>query len=176
MQKQTIYLIGFMGSGKTTLGKVLARLLNYAFIDLDHYIEEKEGTTVAEIFSRHGEERFRELERLAIHETAQKGNTVVATGGGAPCFFDNMDFMNQHGTTIYLEISTEHLSRRLAQARAHRPLLADKDEKDLHAFIKRSMKERTPFYRKANIAADTETLSPEETARNIVQAIRLKNQ
>ncbi|MFW6042964.1 MAG: shikimate kinase, partial [Marinilabiliaceae bacterium] len=98
------------------------------------------------------------------------------TGGGAPCFFDNMDFMNQHGTTVYLEISTEHLSRRLADARAHRPLLADKDEKDLHAFIKRSMKERIPFYRKANIAADTETLSPEETARNIVQAIRLKNQ
>jgi len=175
MQKQTIYLIGFMGSGKSTLGKVLARLINYSFIDLDQYIEKKEGATVAEIFSRHGEERFRELERLAIHETAQKGSTIVATGGGAPCFFDNMDFMNQQGTTVYLQISSENLTRRLVTARTHRPLLADKSENELQAFIKQRLKERTPFYQKANIVADTETLSPEETARNIVQAIAPRN-
>ena len=148
MQNRTIYLIGFMGSGKSTLGKVLARLLNYSFIDLDHYIEKKEGFIVAEIFSRYGEERFRELERLAIHETAQTGNTVVATGGGAPCFFDNMDFMNQQGITIYLKISPDNLCRRLASARAHRPLLAGKNEDELQAFIKEKLKERTPFIKK----------------------------
>ncbi|MFW6389146.1 MAG: shikimate kinase [Marinilabiliaceae bacterium] len=176
MQKRTIYLIGFMGSGKSTLGKVLARLLNYSFIDLDHYIEKKEGLTVAEIFSRHGEERFRALERLSIHETAQKGHAVVATGGGAPCFFDNMDFMNQHGTTIYLKISPENLARRLAPARAHRPLLADKSENELLTFIKQRLEERTPFYQRANFVADTETLSPEETARYIVQSITHEDQ
>lgn len=175
MQTRTIYLIGFMGSGKSTLGKVLARLLNYSFIDLDRYIEKKEGATVAEIFSRHGEEKFRELERLAIHETAQKGDTVVATGGGAPCFFDNMDFMNQQGITVYLKIMPDNLARRLTSAPAHRPLLAEKDENELHEFIKQRLKERSPFYQKANIVADTETLSPEETARNIVQAIEHNN-
>jgi len=176
MQQQTIYLIGFMGSGKSTLGKVLARLLQYSFIDLDHYIEKKEGATIAEIFSRYGEGRFRELERLAIHETAQKGSTVVATGGGAPCFFDNMEFMKQQGITVYLKISSKNLTHRLAPARAHRPLLADKSEDELHTFIQQRLNERTPFYQKANIIADTETLSPEETARNIVQTMKYEDQ
>jgi shikimate kinase len=172
MQGRTIYLIGFMGSGKSTLGRVLARMLDYSFIDLDHYIEQQERTTIPEIFAQKGEEAFRELERLAIHETANKGQTVVATGGGAPCFFDNMAFMNQHGITVYLHITPENLTRRLASAKTHRPLLADKTDAELYAFIQNKLAERKPYYQKAAIVADTDTLSPEETAHKIHRALQ----
>ncbi len=161
-----------MGSGKTTLGKYLAKELDRTFIDLDHYIEEQEKASINDLFSKLGEEGFRELERQVIIETAGKHNTVIATGGGAPCFFDNMDVMNQNGTTIYLYLSPEGLTKRLFPARDHRPLISGKREDELYHFIQTTLKEREPFYQKASIIADTGQLTPAETARIVIQAIQ----
>ncbi|MFO8000272.1 MAG: shikimate kinase [Marinilabilia sp.] len=172
MQTNIVYLTGFMGSGKSTLGHILGRMLKYQFIDLDRLIEEKERATIPELFARFGEERFRELERLAVHETTKMAGTVIATGGGAPCFFDNMEVMNKNGTTVYLQLSPETLVRRLLPGQESRPLIAGKSEDELQAFIRDRLKERAPYYQKAHIIADTDKLSPEETARTIVQAMK----
>ncbi len=174
MLNKPIYLTGFMGSGKTTLGKLLARELNATFTDLDHLIESREKTTISELFAKQGEEGFRQLERQVIRETAGMQNTVIATGGGAPCFFDNMEIMNQNGTTIYLYLSPEALTQRLLPARNHRPLIAGKSEEELYNFIQTKLKEREPFYRKASIIADTGRLTPAETVRIVLQAMQIQ--
>lgn len=99
-----IFLTGYMGAGKTTLGKAFARYMNIPFIDLDWYIEERFHKTVGELFIERGETGFRELERNMLHEVAEFENVVISTGGGAPCFYDNMDFMNRTGKTVFLEV------------------------------------------------------------------------
>jgi shikimate kinase len=159
---QIIFLIGFMGSGKTHEGKLLAENLGLPFIDLDAWIEEKEGQTIASIFSTKGEEYFRIQESQAIKDVYQilidlnhkdqdsfgfKG--VVSTGGGAPCFFDNMEWMNQHGITIWLDVPVEMLMDRLKKEKAKRPLLAEKTDEELKAFIADKLKERNAFYSRA---------------------------
>lgn len=176
MQEKPIYLTGFMGSGKTTLGRLLARSLGREFIDLDRFIEDQNNANIPEIFSRQGEERFRELERLAIHETINKKNAIIATGGGAPCFFDNMDVMNKNGITIYLKLSPEALLQRLLPARNHRPLIKDKNEDELHAFIKTKLEAREPYYKKAHLIADTSALTPEETIRIVIMTMQLDHE
>ena len=98
-----IFLTGYMGAGKTTLGKAFARKMNVPFVDLDWYIEERFHKTVGELFTERGETGFRELERNMLHEVAEFENVVISTGGGAPCFFDNMEFMNRVGKTVFLE-------------------------------------------------------------------------
>ena len=100
---ERIFLIGFMGSGKTTLGKALAQKLGVDFIDLDLYIETRYHKTVREIFAESGEERFRQIEKSLLHEVADFENVIIAAGGGTPCFFDNIDYMNGHGTCVYLK-------------------------------------------------------------------------
>jgi shikimate kinase len=168
-----IYLTGFMGSGKTTFGRLLAHALNYDFIDLDHLIEEEKKATISELFEKYGEKGFRELERQAIHKSAEFSKTIVATGGGAPCFFDNMDFMNNHGITIYLKLTPEDLAKRLLPANADRPLIAGKSSPELLKFIKEKLSERTPFYEKAKIVSKTSGLSPEETVKIVTSALNL---
>ena len=111
---ERIFLIGFMGSGKTTLGKALAQKLGVDFIDLDLYIETRYHKTVREIFAESGEERFRQIEKSLLHEVADFENVIIAAGGGTPCFFDNIDYMNGHGTCVYLKASVEELCKRLA--------------------------------------------------------------
>ena len=118
-----IFLIGFMGSGKTTLGKKLARVLGYDFVDLDKVIEEESGVSVPDYFSRHGEDAFRQLERDCLRTRLPAGPVVVATGGGAPCYFDNMDWMNEHGVTVYLMLPPGVLASRLNGSR-NRPLIS----------------------------------------------------
>ena len=108
-----IFLTGYMGAGKTTLGKAFARQMNIPFIDLDWYIEERFHKTVGELFSERGEASFRELEKNMLHEVGEFEDVVISTGGGAPCFFDNMEFMNASGTTVYLKVSVEELAKRL---------------------------------------------------------------
>ncbi|NJM14306.1 MAG: shikimate kinase [Bacteroidales bacterium] len=102
-----VFLVGFMGSGKTTIGKKLAHLLGKAFIDMDEYIENKQGKTIAEIFSAVGEETFRALEKEKLCELVKLNNTVISTGGGAPCFHNNMQLMNAHAETIYIQVPNE---------------------------------------------------------------------
>ncbi len=144
---QRIFLIGFMGSGKTAMGKLLAKTSNLHFIDLDAYIENKYRKTIAQIFEEEGEAAFREKERACLHEVADFEDVVISTGGGAPCFFDNMEFMNSRGETIYLKLQPEHLAQRLSSPKANvRPLVKNKTGDELLQYITHLLSIREPFY------------------------------
>lgn len=146
-----IFLIGYMGSGKTTLGRHIAGRLGYDFIDMDAYIEEKNFKSVGEIFATQGEEKFRVLERNALIELSEFESVVIATGGGTPCFFDNMEVMNRSGLTVYLHLTPEELAERLEYSHAgKRPLLADRKGIELLEFISAGLKKRETFYQQAS--------------------------
>lgn len=147
-----IFLIGFMGSGKTTLGRPLASRLGYDFLDLDKVIEEGEGFTVGEIFAARGEEYFRTLERRYLQDIiVHGGNAVVSTGGGTPCFNGNMELMNTNGITVYLKLSPGMLADRLMAARVCRPLLAGKSPAELLQYIVDTLAVREEHYERANV-------------------------
>lgn len=143
-----IFLLGMMGSGKTTLGKELAEKLNYSFVDLDAFIEEKEGKTIAEIFAQQGQQGFRKLEHQALQTIVTNyKQAVVATGGGAPCFFNNIQLMNQAGETIFLDVPIKMLAQRLSQSDlSTRPLLAGKTQSELISFLGKTLADRRQFY------------------------------
>jgi len=149
-----IFLIGFMGCGKSTLGKKLAGKLGYDFIDLDHQLEKEIDDSVSNYFATHGEEGFRLQEKKTLQEYNYPPNIVVATGGGAPCYFDNMDWMNANGTTVYIEMTPAGLAKRLEGGKDKRPLLKDLNEAQMVDFIKNKLSEREPFYKSAAIVAD----------------------
>ena len=144
-----IFLIGYMGAGKTTLGKAFARAMGLTFVDLDWYIEERYHKTVSQIFAERGEDGFRELEKRMLHEASDFENVVISVGGGTPCFFDNMDYMNQVGETVFLDVDNQVLFRRLKVAKQQRPLLANKTDEELMAFIQEALEKRLPHYTKA---------------------------
>lgn len=162
-----IFLIGFMGCGKSYLGERLATQLERPFIDLDRLIEIAEGKTIADIFAALGESGFRELERKHLHSLGNQPSAIVATGGGTPCFFDNMDWMNTHGTTVFLETPVETLYERLRDERSDRPLLMGLDDTGLRHFIKEKLREREQWYRQAKVVA---TVGTEPT--NLLEALR----
>ena len=144
-----ILLIGFMAAGKTTLGKALARDLGLQFIDLDHYIENRYHSTVGQIFAERGEEAFRQIEQRMLHEVAEFEDVIIATGGGTPCFFDNMDYMNAQGITVYLEASVDVIHTRLTIARVQRPLVKGKTADELRHYITDMLEHRRPHYARA---------------------------
>ena len=144
-----IFLIGYMGAGKTTLGKAFSRELGLTFIDLDWYIEERFHKTVQQLFSERGEQGFRELEQKMLHEVAEFEDVVISAGGGTPCFFDNMDYMNQEGTTVFLNTSSLVIVDRLKRQRSNRPLLAMYSDNELEFFVREHLESRLPFYLKA---------------------------
>ena len=146
-----IFLIGYMGAGKTTLGKAFARSMGLTFIDLDWYIEERFHKTVRQIFAERSEEGFRELEKRMLHEVADFEDVVIATGGGTPCFFDNVEYMNQKGETVFLDVSQEVLFRRLKVAKQQRPLLAQKNDEELKAFIADALGNACPITVRPNM-------------------------
>lgn len=151
--RKGIYLVGLAGSGKTTLGKKLSDHLKYTFIDLDQEIERKEGKSIPEIFNTQGEGNFRIMERELLHEIAgEQDGFVMATGGGTPCYHFNMDTMNDHGITIYLDVSPGDLAIRVMDAGIeNRPMFRSYDHQDLIQEI-RDMKEvRDEFYDQAQI-------------------------
>jgi shikimate kinase len=156
-----IYLVGYMGSGKSTLGKRLACHARLHFIDLDKYIEERNCRTVAQIFALEGEESFRNKERKALEEVSEFDNVVVATGGGAPCFFDNMELMNRTGITLFLDIPPVFLARRLNRSKTERPLIKGKSPEELESFITENLQKRRPFYAQAKFRIEREDLNPE---------------
>lgn len=146
-----LYIIGYMGCGKTTFGRALSQATGLRFIDLDHLIEERNQATVRQIFDTHGEEEFRRIERELLHETAGWEDCIVSCGGGTPCFFDNVDFMNNHGLTLWLEATHDSLFSRLIRKREKRPLLAGKTDDEIRELIATQLKARSPFYSRAAI-------------------------
>ncbi|MFA4871190.1 MAG: shikimate kinase [Pedobacter sp.] len=144
-----IFLIGFMGCGKSTMGKKLAQKLGYTFVDLDHEIEKSLGSTIGAYFASHGEDAFRELESETLKTFDYPANAVIATGGGAPCFFDNMDWMNENGLSLYIEMSPAALAKRLESGKDKRPLLKDLTEAQMIEFIENKLNERNVFYQRA---------------------------
>ena len=156
---ERIFLIGFMGCGKSTVGRNLARAMNWRFIDLDTFIQDKEKRTISEIFSHEGEEAFRLMEKKALEEVATFSQVVVATGGGVPCYYQNLELMKKTGLTIYLKLTPKELTDRLLPARKSRPLIAHKTDEELLAFIEEKLAQREPFYCKASIVADATATS-----------------
>lgn len=159
-----IYLLGFMGCGKSSLGRRLARRLDYPFVDLDRVVEDQEGQDIPGIFAQKGEDWFRQREQKALHETVSLPRAVIATGGGTPCFFDNMEFMNRHGVTVYLKMSTISLSHRLEYARKKRPLIGELKGEELHQHIRSALEEREPVYMQAHCIIKGETAKPSQIA------------
>ena len=146
-----IYLIGYMGCGKSTVGKGLADALNLQFLDLDTYIEERNFKTIPELFASEGEEGFRKAEQKALHEVSEFENIVIATGGGAPCFFDNLEYIKKTGTSLYLEGSPRILAERLMNSKTERPLIKGKNKEELIAFIDETLAKRNNWYQKADV-------------------------
>lgn len=149
LMKRSVFLIGYMGVGKTTLGKKLAQRLQVDFVDTDVLIENQVGMTIAEYFSLHGEEKFRQVEREILLQLEENGN-VVATGGGLPCFHDNMKIMNTKGTTIYLQRPPKELFQRLKNAKTKRPIIAGLSDEELLKFISNQLEEREQYYNQAH--------------------------
>ena len=156
-----IFLIGYMGAGKTTVGRKLAKEMNLSFIDLDLYIEGRYHRSIRQLFAERGEEAFRDIEKRLLHEVAEFEDVLVSTGGGTPCFFDNMEFMNMAGTTIYLKVSVDELASRLESCKQTRPVLQNRSGEELRSFIKENLEARTAFYEKANIIYDAEQMMTE---------------
>lgn len=149
MPMKPIIIIGYMGAGKTTIGKALAKDLNLMFYDLDWYIESRMRKTVKQIFDESGEDGFRQIEHNMLHEVAEFENIVLSCGGGTPCFFDNMEYLNECGETIYLKASPEVLHAHLKMGKGVRPLLLNKTPEEVDVFIREQLKQREPFYEKA---------------------------
>lgn len=154
--KKHVFLIGFMGSGKSYWGRLLAKALRRPFVDLDELIEKKTGKKIAAIFAEAGEAVFRELEQRQLHESGAVPEAVVATGGGTPCFLDNMARMKKTGTTIYLKTPPEILIKRLKNEKNQRPLLKNTDDAELPELIKKRLAEREPWYLQADFILEYE--------------------
>jgi shikimate kinase len=151
-----------MGCGKSTLGRKLAAALNLAFIDLDTFLEEKYFRTIPQIFAEEGEAGFRKKEQAVLHEVSTFDNVIVATGGGAPCFFDNMEVMNNSGFCFFLDVDTDSLVKRLVHAKTERPIIKGKSPDELHDFIEEMMFKRRPFYEKSRYTIKGNEIKPEQ--------------
>ena len=167
-----IFLIGYMGAGKTTLGKAFARAMGLTFVDLDWYIEERFHKTVRQIFTERGEDGFRELEKRMLHEAGEFEDVVISVGGGTPCFFANMEYMNQAGETVFLDVNTKVLFRRLKVAKQQRPLLANKNDEELMTFIQEALQKRLPFYTKAKHVFNGERLEDRHQIQQSVERLK----
>lgn len=160
-----------MGAGKTTAGKELAKVLELEFIDLDHFIQARYQKTVSQLFQDIGEREFRKIESSVLKEVGEFENVVISTGGGTPCFFDNMEYMNKAGTTVYLNAAPEALAVRLNTCKEKRPLIKDKNEEELLDFIVQSLEKRNPYYTQAQIIFETEELVNREDVNKYVQLL-----
>jgi shikimate kinase len=163
-----IYLIGYMGSGKSHLGWKLANHLGVQFVDMDNYIEERNCKTIPQIFAEEGEAEFRKKERKALDELSEFNDIVIATGGGAPCFFDNIDLMNESGKTIYLNIDPTILADRLMASKTERPLIKGKSREQLVAFIDETLQKRNVFYSQAKFQITEPDLSLDDIEKMIL--------
>ncbi len=157
-----VCLIGYMGSGKTTKGRKLAKLMNFSFFDLDEEIEKHVGKSIKDIFAIHGEVFFREREREILISLLHQDNTVISTGGGTPCYRDNMDMINKKSLSVYIKLSPTSICHRLENAKEERPLLKEKKGVDLLFFIQQHLQEREKFYTQAKLTVEGENLTTAE--------------
>jgi shikimate kinase len=163
------FLIGFMGSGKTHWGKIWAAKHKIAFIDLDEVIEIAERKPVTEIFESKGEAYFRKLESETLRQFSFLSDTIIACGGGAPCFNNNMDWMNNHGTTVYITCTPEEILRRLHNTEIKkRPLISKLNQAELLFFIEQKLKERQPFYTRAKVVLANSKITENTFANHIM--------
>jgi len=154
----TIILIGYMGAGKSTLGKALSANLGLDFCDLDRYIEQQTGHTIHELFE-HGEAYFREIEKQMLHKVLYENYGVLAVGGGTPCFFDNIEYMNRNACTIYLRASVETLKAHIRMGGSNRPLVDGKTDSELESFIRQSLSLREPYYLQSSYSLTIDTIT-----------------
>lgn len=152
-----IFLIGFMGSGKTHWGQLLANKLQLPFYDLDTIVTEKEGKTISDIFAEKGEEYFRYKEKESLEElVTEREQFILSSGGGTPCFFNNIEFMKKNGKVVWLNTSVDILKQRLIKERKARPMISDVGEKELRSYIIRKLGERKMYYEQADLMVHEE--------------------
>jgi shikimate kinase len=168
-----VYIIGFMGSGKTTAGKKLAKVLGWSFIDLDKKIEEKAGKRIPEIFSQDGENYFRKIESETLKGIEYETDTVVSTGGGAPCYEENMDFMLRTGLTVYLKLTSLQLRSRLSESKGDRPLIVNLGKDELLAFIEEKLHSREEWYNKAEISIEGIDIDIKNLSKRVKSALKI---
>ncbi len=161
-----LYLLGFMGSGKSHVGKKLSARLNIPFIDLDDYIVRQEQKSINQIFQEKGEAGFRQIEKQCLINTGKMPNVIIGCGGGTPCFFNNMEWMNENGATYYLNYPVEILFHRLKTRKSRRPLIKDMDDSTLFSFINQKLNERSKYYLKAQYQ-----FTPDKNGKEAVDVI-----
>ncbi len=166
-----IIIIGYMGSGKTTVGNALSKDLGLPFYDLDWYIETRMHATVKQLFDQRGQDGFRRIEHNMLHEVAEFENVIISCGGGTPCFFDNMDYINQQGETVYLKCTTDVLYQHLKMGHTVRPLLLNKTPEEVRQFIEQQLTEREAYYRQAKHTIDVSLMDNYEKIKITVKAI-----
>ena len=167
-----IILIGYMGAGKTTVGKALAKELHMSFYDLDWYIESRMHKTVKAIFDERGEAGFGKIVHNMLHEVAEFEDIIISCGGGTPCFFDNIDYMNRQGETVYLKATPEVLYGHLKMGKTIRPLLLNKTADEVQVFIREQLAQREPYYSKAKYVLDVNLLDDYEKIKISVEQLR----
>jgi len=176
---ERIFLIGYMGAGKTTIGKKLSKALALDFIDLDKYIQHTYQKSIHQLFEEKGEEGFRKIEQKALHEVADFENVVISCGGGTPCYFDNMEVMKKAGTTVYIQVDPEELTNRLLASKTIRPLIAGKSREELIPFIDNQLRERERYYNKADLVIKRDKLITKEdvyiTVNQIAEQLKTRN-
>ena len=168
---QRIFLIGFMGAGKTTIGKKLASLMKLSFVDLDLFIESRHHKTIRQIFEENGEDAFREMEQKALCEVAEFEDVVISTGGGTPCFYQNMLFMNEKGTTVYLKVSIDELIKRISLNKSARPVLKNYSDNKLRLFVEEVIAKRSLVYAQAQIIFHAENQDISALCKQLMQQI-----
>lgn len=151
-----IYIVGYMGAGKTTAAKRIANRLGWEVADTDAMFEEKYRISIHDFFQKYDENLFRKLESEVLKSTENLDNTVISTGGGLACFFDNMDWMNQHGLTVFMRISPEAAADRILNSKRKRPLTENKTKEELAEYIRQHYASRLPFYEQAQITVKSE--------------------
>jgi shikimate kinase len=166
-----IFLLGFMGSGKTHWGRQLSQKLSIPFFDLDEQIVNSEGKSINEIFEQEGEERFRLLEKDTLHIiTESRDSMVMACGGGTPCYFNNIEYMNRSGATVWLDTPINVLFERLIKERKHRPLLRDLSDEQVKAFIIKKFSDRKIYYEQAAIIINEDPIQLDKLIEKIFHA------
>ena len=167
-----IIIVGYMGSGKTTVGKALSKEMGIPFYDLDWYIESRMRKTVDQIFAERGEEGFRKIEYNMLHEVAEFEDVIISCGGGTPCFFDNIDYLNQQGQVVYLKAEPEVLYNHLLMGKVERPLIKGKSREELLTFIREQLERREPFYTKARYTLDVSLMDNYDKIKISVAKLR----